>query len=240
MKRVEAQRLPTRLGAERGRESSRVVMSGGLRTSCARSPTISSWFSSTMAARIGRGKSQPRWRVPRPWLKPIRNDGNKGVGYNYAHAIRSATKDYFLVQTVDWSYDITELGRSFPMLQTYDVLQGVRPGTYTVRGFRFRSDNLRKGFVSIVNYLLIRVSVSATARRLSEHHGLPDPPGARCGNRRLQFVRQPGSAVEGVVAGRVLQGDLRSVQEAGARPWYGHAVPVDCQSVKDIFRCWFL
>jgi glycosyltransferase involved in cell wall biosynthesis len=95
-------------------------------------------------------------RLTRPWLKLVRNQGNRGVGYNYAHAIRSATKDYFLVQTVDWSYDITELGRSFDWLRTYDVLQGVRPRELSIRGLRRRSDNLRKGLVSIVNYLLIR------------------------------------------------------------------------------------
>jgi glycosyltransferase involved in cell wall biosynthesis len=109
------------------------------------------------------GSTDRTWEVAtelqrtRAWMRLIRNERNRGVGYNYARTIASATKDYFLVQTLDWSYDITELGRSFHLLRTYDVLQGVRPGVFTLRGFRVRSDNLYKSFVSTVNYLLIRI-----------------------------------------------------------------------------------
>lgn len=88
----------------------------------------------------------------RSWMRPIRNDRNRGVGYNYAAAIRAASKDYFLVQTLDWSYDLTALGKSFDLLKKYDVLQGVRPRT----ALAARSDTRWKASVSVINYLLIR------------------------------------------------------------------------------------
>src|SRR6266516_8146683 len=64
---------------------------------------------------IDDGSTDKTWEIAsdlqrtRSWMKLIKNDGNKGVGYNYATTIEAATKEYFLVQTLDWSYDITQL-----------------------------------------------------------------------------------------------------------------------------------
>jgi hypothetical protein len=94
----------------------------------------------------------------RPWLKVYRNERNRGSGYNTKRAISLAEKDYLFWQTVDWAYDIDGLRSSLWMLQSCDVLQGVRHGTASFRGVVLeRSDTPYKGLVSIVNYLLIRV-----------------------------------------------------------------------------------
>ncbi|MGE3401291.1 MAG: glycosyltransferase family 2 protein [Vicinamibacterales bacterium] len=97
-------------------------------------------------------------RPARPWLRPFRNDRNRGSGYNTKRALGLATKDYVFWQTVDWSYDISALMASLPLLDRYDVLQGVRGDALTLRRvFRHRSDSAYKGLVSWVNYRLIRV-----------------------------------------------------------------------------------
>ena len=93
----------------------------------------------------------------RPWLRLIKNGENRGSGYCYRRGIKEARKKYFLAQTVDWAYDLSELGRSFDLLGQYDVLQGVRAGTLSLSGMLTRSDNAFKAFVSIVNYTLIRI-----------------------------------------------------------------------------------
>jgi glycosyltransferase involved in cell wall biosynthesis len=93
----------------------------------------------------------------RPWLKPYRNDRNRGSGYNTKRAISLATQDYLFWQTVDWAYDIRTLATALPQLAEVDVLQGVRIGTATASGIGRRSDNAYKGVVSIVNYWLIRL-----------------------------------------------------------------------------------
>ncbi|HEX6512654.1 MAG TPA: glycosyltransferase family 2 protein [Chloroflexota bacterium] len=94
----------------------------------------------------------------RPWLRPYRNDRNRGSGYNMKRAISLASKDYLLCQTVDWSYDIGKLGEALPLLQEYDLLQGVRPHESLLKGLlNGRSDNSYKAFISISNYLLVRV-----------------------------------------------------------------------------------
>ena len=96
-------------------------------------------------------------KATRPWMSLIRNERNRGSGYNYRMAIGAATKDYFLVQTVDWAYDISDMGRQFHLLRDYDILQGVRDDTLSWDGAIRRSDSLWKALVSFVNYALIRV-----------------------------------------------------------------------------------
>lgn len=94
----------------------------------------------------------------RPWLRIESNGRNRGSGYNTKRAIQLASKDFLFWQTVDWAYDLSALPACLPLLQEFDVLQGVRsrpPDLITL--FRSRSDNPYKALVSLVNYWLIRV-----------------------------------------------------------------------------------
>src|SRR5262249_12925523 len=93
----------------------------------------------------------------RPWLRLHRNGRNRGSGYNTKKAISLAQKEYLFWQTVDWSYDLSKLPASLSWLATYDVLQGVRRDTVSLRGLlRRRSDTPTKGLISVVNYLMVR------------------------------------------------------------------------------------
>lgn len=112
---------------------------------------------------IDDGSTDRTWEIvtrckrTRPWLKPSKNDRNRGSGYNTKRAISLATKDYVFWQTVDWAYDIRYLAAALNELSSVDVLQGVRVDTTSARGMvRERSDTAYKGLVSVVNYRLIR------------------------------------------------------------------------------------
>jgi hypothetical protein len=112
---------------------------------------------------IDDGSTDRTWAIAtefqrtRPWLKPFKNDRNRGSGYNTKRAISLATKDYLFWQTVDWAYDIRHLMQALPGLAQVDVLQGVRSNALTAGGIvDRRSDNAYKGLVSLVNYRLIR------------------------------------------------------------------------------------
>ena len=74
------------------------------------------------------------YQQTRPWLKPFRNERNRGSGFNTKRAISLATKDYLFWQTVDWAYDIRHLAAALPALGAVDVLQGVRVDTTSARG----------------------------------------------------------------------------------------------------------
>jgi glycosyltransferase involved in cell wall biosynthesis len=113
---------------------------------------------------IDDGSTDRTWEIvsaaqrDRAWLRPYKNEHNRGSGYNTKRAVSLATKDYLFWQTVDWAYDIRHLAQALPELQSVDVLQGVRVGTTSARGMvDDRSDNPYKGFVSVVNYGLIRI-----------------------------------------------------------------------------------
>ena len=112
---------------------------------------------------IDDGSSDRTWQIMgelaaiRQWLKPLKNQGNRGPGYCYRRGIAAASKTYFMAQTVDWAYDIDAFKPHFDALQRYDILQGVRPGAYSLSALGKRSDSFYKGIVSLTNYTLIRV-----------------------------------------------------------------------------------
>ena len=99
-------------------------------------------------------------------LKIFRNEKNLNVGISGQRAIQRASKEFLFWQTIDWSYDISNLRVLLEYLKTYDIVQGVRgksidgergllrllDGSYLTR----RSDTVRKAMVSLINYFLIR------------------------------------------------------------------------------------
>lgn len=109
-----------------------------------------------------------------PHLRVLTNDTNRNVGYSSRRAIASARKDYLFWQTVDWSYDITLLRVFLDLLETHDVVAGVRRAPVAVKLGLFRplalvfkllrrehltkrSDTVPKALVSVINYSLIRL-----------------------------------------------------------------------------------
>jgi glycosyltransferase involved in cell wall biosynthesis len=107
-------------------------------------------------------------------LKIFRNGKNLNVGFSIRRAIASASKDYLFWQTVDWSYDISNLRVFLEYLKEWDMVQGVRrrPVEVKVRWLKpmvalmhifgikhitTRSDTIPKAIVSVINYILIRL-----------------------------------------------------------------------------------
>lgn len=108
-----------------------------------------------------------------PRLKIFRNERNFNVGISSQRAIQKASKEYLFWQTIDWSYDISNLRQFLEYLKTYDIVQGVRRKPVDVRikslkpfvlvlklfGIKHltkRSDTVPKAIVSVINYMLIR------------------------------------------------------------------------------------
>lgn len=102
-----------------------------------------------------------------PRLKIITNSKNVNVGISCRRAISTASKEFLFWQTVDWSYDISDLRIYLELLKNYDVVQGIRPvpervlsyipvlrSIYRIKG---RSDNLWKAIISLSNYYVQRI-----------------------------------------------------------------------------------
>jgi glycosyltransferase involved in cell wall biosynthesis len=109
-----------------------------------------------------------------PRLKVFRNEKNLDVGISMQRAIQKASKEYLFWQTIDWSYDISNLRSYLEYLKIYDVVHGVRREPVEVKlGFlkpivgllklfgikhlTRRSDTIPKAIVSVINYILIRI-----------------------------------------------------------------------------------
>ena len=106
-----------------------------------------------------------------PKLKIFRNEINLNVGISCRRAIQRATKEYLFWQTIDWSYDISNLRIFLEYLKYYDMVQGVRREAVKEKYFKpffglfklldiehlfKRSDNIQKAIVSIGNYIVVR------------------------------------------------------------------------------------
>ncbi len=106
----------------------------------------------------------------------VDNPGNQGVAYACSNAIKHASKEYLLWQTVDWSYDISKLRGFLDYMQLCDadVIAGVRRSPvkavnhlhrliagvikiFSIKHITKRSDTIGKALVSLINYLLIRL-----------------------------------------------------------------------------------
>jgi glycosyltransferase involved in cell wall biosynthesis len=114
-----------------------------------------------------------KFQKTNPRLNIFKNERNLNVGVSIPRAISLASKDYLFWQTVDWSYDISNLRRFLEYLREYDVVQGVRrrpvavkaetlkpiAGLMKLLGMKHltkRSDTVRKAVISVVNYVVIR------------------------------------------------------------------------------------
>ena len=89
-----------------------------------------------------------------PRLRVMRHSTNLNVGFAIRTAVAEARNEFLFWQTVDWSYDLTNLRVFLELLNHFDVVQGIRPSICRIKS---RSDNLGKGVVSLSNYFLLRL-----------------------------------------------------------------------------------
>jgi glycosyltransferase involved in cell wall biosynthesis len=109
-----------------------------------------------------------------PQLKIFRNEKNLNVGLSSQKAIQMASKEFLFWQTIDWSYDLSNLRSHLEFLKKYDIVQGVRrhpvearvkflkpflaaAKIFNIRYLSKRSDTVSKALVSVINFTLIRL-----------------------------------------------------------------------------------
>ena len=57
-----------------------------------------------------------------PRLKIFRNERNLNIGYSSSRGVKEATKEFLFWQTVDWSYDISDLRHNLEYLKKLHTL----------------------------------------------------------------------------------------------------------------------
>lgn len=107
------------------------------------------------------------YQAGEPRLKVINNPENVNVGISCRRAVQAASKEYLFWQTVDWSYDLTELRIYLELLNDFDVVQGIRPVPERLLSYipvlrsiyrvQRRSDSITKAVISLSNYYVLRI-----------------------------------------------------------------------------------
>jgi glycosyltransferase involved in cell wall biosynthesis len=100
-------------------------------------------------------------------IRIARNDQNRNIGYSFKRGVSLAQKEYLFWQTIDWSYDLTDLRIFVELLSYFGVVVGVRPVPIRLLAYipvvrsiyrvRTRSDNFTRAMVSLANYYVLRL-----------------------------------------------------------------------------------
>lgn len=182
------------------------------------------------------------FQAKNPRLKIFRNEKNLNVGISSRRAIQRASKEFLFWQTIDWSYDISNLRQYLEYLKTYDIVQGTRKGADSVVSLRHlsgRSDTMRKAFVSIINYLLIRFLFRIP---LSDFQNVTFYP-----TKWIQSVeyeaRSSFANPEGLIKSywnnkTIIEVPIPFIPRAQGEA-KGTRIKAIMNSVKDVFRLWF-
>jgi glycosyltransferase involved in cell wall biosynthesis len=100
-------------------------------------------------------------------VRIARNDRNRDIGYAFKRGVALAEKEYLFWQTIDWSYDVTDLRIFLELLDHFGVVVGVRPVPVRLLAYipvvrsiyrvRSRSDDFVRAMVSLANYYVMRI-----------------------------------------------------------------------------------
>lgn len=191
-----------------------------------------------------------------PRLIIYQNECNLNVGISSRRAIQRASKEYLFWQTVDWSYDISNLREHLELLKRYDIVQGVRRRPVEVKlvilkpfaallklfGIKHltrRSDTVSKAVISVINYILIRMLFRIP---LSDYQNVTFYPTKVI--QAIQFEAKSSFAnPEGLIKSCWLGKSIKEVEIDFIPRKQGKAMGTRpkaiISSVSDIFRLWF-
>jgi len=122
---------------------------------------------------IDDGSTDRTWEIAQRYarensrIRVARNDRNRDVGYSFKRGLSLAENEYVFWQTIDWSYDISDLKIFLKLLDHFGLVIGVRPVPIRLLSFipvvrsiyrvRTRSDDMFRAIVSLTNYYVLRI-----------------------------------------------------------------------------------
>jgi glycosyltransferase involved in cell wall biosynthesis len=100
-------------------------------------------------------------------IRVVQNDRNHNVGFSFKRGVSLAQKEYLFWQTIDWSYDLSDLRIFLELLDHFGVVVGIRPVPIRLLAYvpvvrsiyrvRTRSDDFIRAMVSLANYYVLRL-----------------------------------------------------------------------------------
>jgi glycosyltransferase involved in cell wall biosynthesis len=100
-------------------------------------------------------------------IRISRNERNRNVGYSFKRGVSLAEKEFLFWQTIDWSYDLSDLRIFLELMDHFGLVVGVRPVPMRLLAYipvvrsiyrvRTRSDDFLRAMVSLANYYVLRI-----------------------------------------------------------------------------------
>jgi glycosyltransferase involved in cell wall biosynthesis len=100
-------------------------------------------------------------------IRISRNERNRNVGYSFKRGVSLAEKEFLFWQTIDWSYDLSDLRIFLELMDHFGLVVGVRPVPMRLLAYipvvrsiyrvRTRSDDFLRAIVSLANYYVLRI-----------------------------------------------------------------------------------
>jgi len=197
-----------------------------------------------------------KFKENNPHLKIFQNEKNMNVGYSIPKAIEKASKNFLFWQTIDWSYDISNLREILEHLKTYDIVQGVRRKPVKVKlkflkpfiallkilGIKHltrRSDTIPKAIISVINFILIRILFQVPASDFQNVTFYPTKWVQGIKSEGQSSFSNPEKLIKSYWCGKSIKEVLinfiprKEGQAKGTRP------KSVLSSVLDIFNLWF-
>jgi glycosyltransferase involved in cell wall biosynthesis len=113
------------------------------------------------------------WEIAQGWarenghIRVYRNDRNRNIGYSFKRGVSLAEKEFLFWQTIDWSYDLSDLRIFLELMDHFGLVVGVRPVPMRLLAYipvvrsiyrvRTRSDDFLRAMVSLANYYVLRI-----------------------------------------------------------------------------------
>jgi glycosyltransferase involved in cell wall biosynthesis len=108
-----------------------------------------------------------RWARENNHIRIYRNDRNRNIGYSFKRGVSLAEKELLFWQTIDWSYDLSDLRIFLQLMDHFGLVVGVRPVPMrllahipvvrSIYRVRTRSDDFLRAMVSLANYYVLRI-----------------------------------------------------------------------------------
>jgi glycosyltransferase involved in cell wall biosynthesis len=113
------------------------------------------------------------WEIAQGWarennhIRIYRNERNRDIGYSFKRGVSLAEKEVLFWQTIDWSYDLSDLRIFLQLMDYFGLVVGVRPVPIRLLAYipvvrsiyrvRTRSDDFLRAMISLANYYVLRI-----------------------------------------------------------------------------------
>lgn len=195
------------------------------------------------------GEIAASWAAKDRRIKVVTHPRNMNVGYACRTAVSMASKEFLFWETVDWSYDLSNIRIFLELLKHFDVVQCVRsppfrrmsyiPILRSIYRIRSRSDNVKAALISLTNYYVLRILYGVAFQDFQNVTFYPTKLAQSLDLYGTSSFINPELLIKAYMSGaRFIEVPVRFFPRTAGKAM-GTAPRAILRSVRDIFTNWF-